>query len=110
MQPGARCSELGNTFAKSPGCEQHQADEVLKEHQNTGGYIFCRLTERTHHGYAGEREHNQHSSQGNRAGGPAPFFQCSLSSKWSPTRSALAMIVSEGLTAPLDAKNEPSTT
>ena len=34
----------------------------------------------------------------------------SRSSRWSPTRSALAMIVSAGFTAPLDGKKLPSTT
>ena len=34
----------------------------------------------------------------------------SLAARWSPTRSALAMIVNAGFTALLDAKNPPSTT
>ena len=34
----------------------------------------------------------------------------SRSRRWSPTRSALAMIVSAGFTAPLDGKKLPSTT
>ena len=86
MQPGARCSQLGNTFAKSPGREQQQADEVLKQYQNTGGYILRRLAECTHHRYAGEREHNQQGAQHNRTSRSTPcvqsrFVQCSLSSK-----------------------------
>src|SRR5262249_48308509 len=47
-----------------------------------------------------------HTSASARAGRAAP----SRSSRRAPTRSALAMIVSAGLTAELDTKNELSTT
>jgi len=39
-----------------------------------------------------------------------PYLHPSLSMRWSPTRSALAMMVSDGLTAVLDTKKLPSTT
>ena len=39
------------------------------------GTLFRRLAERAHHGYAGEREHNQQSSQRNGGCGSPPHVR-----------------------------------
>ena len=54
--------------------------------------------------------HQSDSADDARRATATASSQLSLSSRWSPTRSALAMMVSAGFTAPLDGKKLPSTT
>jgi hypothetical protein len=64
-----------------PRRKQNQADEILKEDQRAVATPLCALAECTHHGDAGESQHNQQDTQRNgwladsRARSMEPFEQ-----------------------------------